>query len=114
MKVTSLVLLASLLGGVGAIRMAARMQDQWASKTQNGKPSDLPMPSKESGQPVFYAIVMGPVVAKHETNTWLASLRKVGNFKGTAVIVTDRAECLAQNLKETKLLGRKLRSSDKV
>merc|ERR550537_1607192 len=65
-------------------------------------------------KPIFYAVIMGKLAYRHQASLWLTSLRMVGGWVGTAVMVTDKPDCLATTLGEAKLLGDKLSSSENV
>lgn len=66
-----------------------------------------------SGRPVFYAIVMNQAAQKHQVRLWLSSLREIGQWKDEVVLVTDRPDCLADNL-GSELLGKKVDGDDHV
>jgi len=57
---------------------------------------------------------MGNLAYRHQASLWLSSLRVVGGWVGTAVMVTDKPDCLATTLGEAKLLGDKLSSDENV
>lgn len=67
-----------------------------------------------NAQPVFYTIVMGDLVHRHQVTFWLSSLRKVGRFQGEVVIVTDRPRCIEKALEKAGLLGEEKSKSDDV
>merc|ERR1719172_573659 len=64
------------------------------------------------GKPIFYQIVMGSFPFRHQYKLWMASLREVGKYDGTVVIVTDKPGCIEEGLGD-KLLGGKMTYSDK-
>jgi len=64
-----------------------------------------------NGKPVFYQIVMGSFPNRKQYKLWMTSLREVGQYDGTVVIVTDKPGCLENGLGE-KLLGGKMEYSD--
>jgi len=61
--------------------------------------------------PVFYSVFMGEYSGRHQARLWMSSLRKVGKWKGTIMMTTDKGECLANVLGED-LLGGKMEYSD--
>jgi hypothetical protein len=73
-----------------------------------------PPATKPTGAPIFYAVIMGRLAFRHQVSLWLTSVRKIGGWRGEAVIVTDKPFCLSETLKEAGLLGEKLSSSDAV
>jgi len=58
-----------------------------------------------NGKPVFYQIVMGSFPFRKQYKLWLASLRQVGKYEGTVVIVTDKPGCIQSGLGENLLGG---------
>merc|ERR1719198_1784109 len=65
-----------------------------------------------NGRPVFYQIVMGSFPFRKQYKLWMASLREVGKYDGTVVLVTDKPGCIEHGLGE-KLLGGNMTYSDK-
>jgi len=61
--------------------------------------------------PVFYSVFMGEYSGRHQARLWMSSLRKVGKWKGTIMMTSDKAECLANVLGED-LLGGKMEYTD--
>jgi hypothetical protein len=55
---------------------------------------------------------MGHLAYKHQVRVWLHSLRKLGEFKDEAVIVTDKPACIAKTLMDGNLIGDNIKSTD--
>jgi hypothetical protein len=102
-----LVLLTVLLQSATAL--LTTNNTEWAKKTKIEPPAEKP-----TGAPIFYAVIMGRLAFRHQVSLWLTSVRKIGGWRGEAVIVTDKPFCLSETLKEAGLLGEKLSSSDAV
>lgn len=83
-----------------------------------GKPKEheqlTPPAAKPMGKPVFYAVIMGRLAFRHQVSLWVSSLKKVGSWRGESLIVTDRPTCLAETLKEAKVIKEKLYGDDYV
>jgi hypothetical protein len=101
----SLVLLSLLFHSADALKV---------NEKEGATVVDSKWQFKDGSTPVFYLVVMGKLAYRHQVSTWLSSLRKIGGWKGEAVIVTDKPKCLEATLTEAKLLGAKLSSDDSV
>jgi len=64
------------------------------------------------GKPIFYQIVMGSFPFRKQYKLWLATLRQVGKYDGTVMIVSDKPECIQNGLGKELLGGEKLPESD--
>jgi len=65
----------------------------------------------EVGAPVVNAVFMGDYGGRHQARLWLGSLRQVGKWQGTVMMVSDHPLCLANTLGE-ELLGGKMEHED--
>jgi len=118
MRTVGVTLLTVLLGSAFGLKIKAEDYKPKADKKKNQVVESIPdtTAAEITGPPapVFYAVIMGRLAYRHQVSLWLNSLRVVGNWTGEAVIVTDKPECLAETLKEAKMLGEKLFSEDHV
>jgi hypothetical protein len=109
MRITCLVLACVL--GVSALSI----KKEEAPETELKQVSNIAETEDfASGRPVFYLIVMGKYAYRHQVSIWLSSLRKTGNWRGEAVVVTDQPKCLQMTLKEAGLIGQQLKSTEGV
>jgi len=65
----------------------------------------------EVGSPVVNSVFMGNYGGRHQARLWLGSLRQVGKYQGTVMLVSDHPLCLAKTLGE-ELLGGPMEHSD--
>lgn len=106
----SLLLLSTLASVV-----TLQLKDRYTSKSETERTLRYrPDDGMADAQPVFYTIVMGDLVHRHQVTLWLASLRNIGRFQGEVVIVTDRPRCIEKTLEDAGLLGDEQSSSDEV
>jgi len=69
------------------------------------------MLQEREGAPVVNSVFMGNYGGRHQAKLWLGSLRQVGKWQGTVMLVSDHPLCLANTLGE-ELLGGPIEHSD--